>query len=719
MTTDPGFLTQLSDQPPVFVWQSRLLRVAWGLAASSFVLFVFLGMTRFADYRFEVRETRDRMQREAQRGAFEVERDLRRLEALAGRLSVELNLWQPTGEEPECQKGRALATRDELDAQICELGLLLRRVARHEPDLDLLATAFVPYAFAAERRLVAPAWIKTDDGLRGVEIDAYYDYQEAEYPWFHAPSGGAPTWFEPFFEEITGKLLIAYVAPIQLRQRASGGEGVLVLATALDHLRRTISYLDLGEIGFATIRSGARHVAHPDLNQVLADIETRRGADREDAATEKPAEDPWTFSTDIPSSGWELAVVARPDDVLAQPKRWRRHLVKLLAVALFFLASVAALVLKIHLFDERRLWAFMAVITVLAGVGTLVVWYLAVILPDRPARDDTLITNAYDLESFRENSMKKALQVYQDLPAYVPTGISIESITFDSSIDVKISGYVWQKYVQGLHDDLKRGVVISSRTGKIEEAYREKGKGFELVGWHFAVDTRQNFDFSRYPFGLQNMSFQIKPQDFHGKVVLIPDLDSYLYLNTRSLPGIDPQVFLPGWQIEKSYFSYRPQSTRTSFGSGNGSVHEGLPALYFNVVARRGLAGPFLTYLLPVIVVAFILFAMLMLGSQSKEKLNLLGFSGQRVIGSCGALFLVIIFSHIDLRRQLASQALTYLEMFHVAIYLVLLAVALNALAFTRQEEGLLIYHENLLAKLLFWPVCLITVLALTVIRLY
>jgi hypothetical protein len=40
-------------------------------------------------------------------------------------------------------------------------------------------------------------------------------------------------------------------------------------------------------------------------------------------------------------------------------------------------------------------------------------------------------------------------------------------------------------------------------------------------------------------------------------VLLIPDLEGYQLINPSSLPGVEKNLVLPGWNPKKSFFQYR------------------------------------------------------------------------------------------------------------------------------------------------------------------
>jgi hypothetical protein len=72
-------------------------------------------------------------------------------------------------------------------------------------------------------------------------------------------------------------------------------------------------------------------------------------------------------------------------------------------------------------------------------------------------------------------------------------------------------------------------------------------------------------------------------------------------------------------------------------------------------------------------------------------------------------LFFVVIIAHINLRDDLATQGVIYLESFYFVLYGAILIIALNSLLVTSNVQfQVLRYRDNLIPKLLYWPVIML-----------
>lgn len=139
------------------------------------------------------------------------------------------------------------------------------------------------------------------------------------------------------------------------------------------------------------------------------------------------------------------------------------------------------------------------------------------------------------------------------------------------------------------------------------------------------------------------------------------------------------------------------------------------PELYFNVGLKRDFIDPFISDMIPIVIVAFLVFAVLMISTRQEEQIGLFGFSTSAVLGYCAALFFVLIVSHVHLRETLAARGIIYLEYFYFVMYAAVLVVSTNSILFASSVGPRFIhYKDNLVVKLLYWPTVLGAILGIT-----
>lgn len=196
-------------------------------------------------------------------------------------------------------------------------------------------------------------------------------------------------------------------------------------------------------------------------------------------------------------------------------------------------------------------------------------------------------------------------------------------------------------------------------------------------------------------------------------MILVPDVASYEILNPEFLPGLEEHLVMPNWSLKGSYFDYRFNHYNTNFGVRQQSVAETRPELYFNLTIQREFLSPFITTIVPLIVVTILVFTVVM--TSSKQAGELLGFSGFGVLEVCAAFFFVVIIAQIEVRDSLQVSEIIYLDYFYFVIYMMLLGVSINSILFTRvQGLRMLDFRDNLITKMAFWPIILGALLIIT-----
>jgi len=306
------------------------------------------------------------------------------------------------------------------------------------------------------------------------------------------------------------------------------------------------------------------------------------------------------------------------------------------------------------------------------------------------------------------------------------TGIFVQSLQFFNSSDVNLSGYIWQRYEDGIHDHIKPdadsvGFILPEQVnsgGDIEPrlAYRYVEEGEEVIGWYFEATLKQPFDYSLYPFDHKTVWVRLWPKNFAGNVVLVPDFDAYRATGPADIFGIEKEIVLGTWDRENTYFDYKTTAYDTNFGIEGYVGQEGFPELHYNFVIKRKFQNAFIIYLLPLLLVAALLFAALLTVSNREDLSTRFGFNTSGFIGASSALFFVVVLAHIQLREQFAGAGIVYIEYFYILMYLLLVAATANTYLFSIGAPifgRLILYKDNIIPKVAYWPLvigCLISI---------
>jgi hypothetical protein len=325
----------------------------------------------------------------------------------------------------------------------------------------------------------------------------------------------------------------------------------------------------------------------------------------------------------------------------------------------------------------------------------------------------------------------------------------VQSLKFFNSSEVYFTGYIWQHFPEetykGIKDeDIKPEFILPEQINTGSDispvlTYREKSEIGEVLGWYVEATLKQHFDYSKYPFDHKTVWIRLWSRSFTKSKLLIPDIKAYSPQETNissfesnaktTIFGIDENIVLGIWTRTNTYFDYKISTYDTNFGlievektdndkSNTDSASESFPELYYNFVIKRRFDNSFVVHLLPLFLVAVLLFAAMLTVGENKEKSERLGFNTSGFLGMCSALFFVILIAHIQLREQFAGARVVYLEYYYILMYAMLVICTLNTYVFTirlKPLEKFIAYEDNLIPKVLYWPVIFIALNVLTV----
>jgi hypothetical protein len=179
------------------------------------------------------------------------------------------------------------------------------------------------------------------------------------------------------------------------------------------------------------------------------------------------------------------------------------------------------------------------------------------------------------------------------------------------------------------------------------------------------------------------------------------------------MPGVEDELVVHDWITEGAFFGYRDQAYNTDFGLSNYAGRYDFPELHFALSMRRDFMDAFLTHLVPLLVVAALLFVILL--RAAKEEMKAI-----ELVGSSSGLFFLVLLAHVQLRDELTSSAVVYLEYFFLLMYLYILGVTVITFSETTGIKIPLMgrpHYPN--ARWYYWPVLAAAVLLLTLWKFY
>lgn len=371
---------------------------------------------------------------------------------------------------------------------------------------------------------------------------------------------------------------------------------------------------------------------------------------------------------------------------------------------------------------DGELWGVSLTTSVFALLATIAIGNLSMNRSLHEERDygkETILTNPDKTETYLKTYEKDNGALVR-----IPTGILVQSVEFASAYNVKVSGYIWQRWNKNkMPADVKPGVIMPE--GDIvtfgEPAYRvQNGPDEEVIGWYFSTTLREPFFYNKYPLDMQEIWIRIWPTDFHKNVVLVPDFSSYpgtklsdvverrKFSDYSELIGLDSALVLERWLVNNVFFSYYLNRYNTNFGIDSYQGQNGFPELYYNLSVTRDFSDAFFANVIPPVMVILLSFMGLLLSTKIDALFERHATATSAMLAYYGMLFFIPITAQYAMRREVGAQGITYLDYFYFSSYFALMLVSLNAILINSTASwGWLTWRNNILPKTFFLPIVL------------
>ncbi len=620
----------------------------------------------------------------------------------------------------------------------------LQLAVENNQELFSACVAYEPFKYDSGKRLYAPCVIREGGEIDSVDMGEIYDYSlpghEGELidTRHHGALLNSDGWSDAFFDEERQRVFIDYGVPFY----ASGSDrekiGVINFRTSIDEVNNLIDKLRLGKTGYGfMISHNGSIISHPiktyagknvqELAEVDKTIDTiTRNISLDDIQKHHnglTGQNYWVVYKKIGLTNWTLGVLFVEGEVYQDGKALRRLRILLVMSIIVFIFFVSVKLTSAYNGSSNSLCTVVSVFSVLCIAGILSVWYFALASPiDEDSKNATVLDKA-GLEALLDNLLPPESDVkwgqMQESPTVIPTGVFVQSIEFTTTNNVLITGYVWQRLAPEISDKVSPGLIFP----EAEEIEYEESYSYsvgDVTAWYFRASIRQLFDYDRYPFDREDIWIRLWPKDFYKNIILKPDFDSYHEIRPNAKPGLEEDAFIEGWEIYNTFFSYRVNSYNTNFGSGKTSDFNNMPELYFNIGLKRRFLNIFISDMIPMFVIAILLFIILMIKTNDKDKIDLLGFCSFNILDYCSALLFVLIVAHVYIREKLNSSGIIYIEYFYFVMYFVILLISASSILFVSKDKFSFIkYNDGFFLKLLYWPIVLGMVFGLTLIKFY
>jgi hypothetical protein len=620
-------------------------------------------------------------------------------------------------------------------------------VLRQNPDFFGFCIAYEPYQYDQGKRLFAPYACRNRNGsISRMQVEDVYDYTQkntAGLEWYVKPMLYGAGWSEPYYGPAAGSFMVDYSAPFYgLTAGGKKPKGIITIDYSLNEVKQLTQSLGLEGNRYAFILSqNGVYISHPNEEyvegrrnifdepglvknqQIRAQIKNALAGKSEliEFQNQVTGQDSWLFLEPLPASKYVMGAVFIKSSVTNHRDYTRRKFILISLLLLTGAFLLLAILFRSYELSSRSLWLTAIALTVLLIMEILTIWFITVKYNNYYRPNAIKIVDHSVLNHFLNAHREKSKELHEEPPVFIRTGVFVQSLDFEGANNVKMTGYIWQQFDQSIPASVSQGIILPEAVeAAIEEAYRRENKGVLTIGWRFETVLRQSFEYHKYPFDNKDVWLRIWPKDFDRNVILIPDLINYQTIDPTSLPGVEHDFVLPGWRMVQSFFSFAPNSYNTNFGIETYAGQNEFPELYYSVIIEREFLNPFIANILPFIVMAFILFGMLLLLSFAEDKAEKFQSSIGGTLAGCAGLFFSVIIAHIQLRNEINTDGVLYMEYFYFVLYAAILLVIIDAFLVAFESKLMLVrFRDNLLPKALLWPVMLVVILIVTVVTFY
>jgi len=640
--------------------------------------------------------------------------------------------------------GKTFGEREYLPEEIEEI---IRQTALDNPEIRGVTVCYEPYAFSEEKKLFCPYYDKAASNFIYIEDNYDYTVPSSGTTWYTGVIENGAKWAEPYYGAAAEDWFLDYGVPFYWTEGEKKGQirGIIDYTLSTEDFKDFVHEISVGKTSHEfIITSQGNLVTHPVINYVGNEnldylIETEENANirqgyqamsvgetgYETYYSEENDSSAYFFYDTVAPADYRLGVIYLTKDMIGASTQTSRRIINIaLAFSIFIVLVIAMIFGRDHL-DRWEIEQLSFLTTgLLICIVILVGWLQHSKSRDYDVAESPAIIDNIALGSFVQDVVARADIQKTEPPIAVPTGLYIERLEFADSYNVNIGGQVWMKYPESLGEnpDLDLGIRFPqmspfAEASLIEEVHREivpaqeGADGYLHLIWDFRVTLRLNLKYSQFPFDKRHLDIELDPISMGDNIILVPDLNGYQVTNPSQKPGISKDISLPGSEITRSYYNFALQDYATDFGYGSQSQFQAVPTLHYNIYLKRKLMNSFITYLVPIFVTLSLIYILILACEKTEAR--------QGIIESMAAFFFVLIFSHIDLRKDIVTAELIFIEYFYFATYLMVILSTANLIAYTKSRTSLFDHNENQIYRAIYFPIFFSIILVVMLWKFY
>lgn len=600
----------------------------------------------------------------------------------------------------------------------------LRRDIVETEGLVRITIAYAPFKRSSNIRLYAPTITQQDNGsiVENV-IESSYDYTDEnegleKTQWYRlAIKSGEPQWLNPSRDPLSNSKVIIYSMPFYYANETEKPAGVISISYKLSRFTHIAQNIGVGETGYTfLIAKDGTFLYHPirenvnDKKSLLQFAQAEGNNDLGLVANQMKEGKPllkhlfnkatdrgsWIYSHPIPMSGWTIATVFFDSEIGLGPTLIRKYLFKIVMVTSIMLLLLLLLFCRFYAKKPRVIALnFSNLILTLTLIS---LWYTIDETSGRESKNHVLITDQSSINKFVNKQKGEAKRKNEPPPIPIPVGIELYSLQQSSPKAISFSGYIWHKYHKVLHEGVPRLIRIPQATKFTILNQTKFSEGdWDIVGMNLTATLYHEHDYRYYPFEQRHIVIPLEHADYTRNILLVPDLEGYVSTNPYQLPGLDTTFSMTSFYATETFFDYTPFKPNADVGVRQYLELTDQFRLAYNAIIDVDLLVPFIFFFLPLLVILFSIFAVLMLEEKQTDPYKLIGpFTG---------LFFALVLLHRSLHEAAPATRTVYIEYAFFFAYLIIILLVTHAILLKRFVNNDF-YQMKVVPflKTVFWP---------------
>jgi hypothetical protein len=528
-------------------------------------------------------------------------------------------------------------------------------------------------------------------------------------------------WGEPHADGPGGARVVDYLEPFRI---PGSRAGVVRLQLSLDGLRRMVARAEAGAAAYGFLLSakgvylsdprsllvaeGQNIQASDDPGrQRIAALALRGAAGFAEGVDPLTGHRQWFMLEPVAGSPWSLGTVVLRDEVIVLSQSVRARMLWLVSLGVALVLALLVLAAGLRTRSLGQLWGFTGAgaLVITLGIGSL--WYFGYTLAPENSGAGIQVQDPGSLQNFLDQHARLDAGSREVQAELIPTGIFVETLELLGGGQVRVTGKVWQRFPLGAPLAARAGLDFPEAvSGEVDPpvvrtvgAEQIQFSGFRVV-LNQKLVSRPN-----YPFDRAQVRLWLRQKAMWRDELLVPDLDAYQRLLPETRPGLEQELTVLGWKVERSFFSYLQHGYNANFGMEDYVGLQSEPELLFNISLRREFLNPLIATFLPILAVLGLLFVAMLAVTRDPDRTRANSYQCFNFLRNAATLLLPLVLAQINLRSHANADRMLFLEHYYLVVYGLILLVSANALVFAESNHPALTYRDNALPKLAFWPV--------------